>query len=117
MNCTTPTRHPRAHPRAITPNAADDLPLPCPVLSRTIDSPRATRRRVDPAATAALPTVVAGARAREGDKQAQARGGGAGYGEGRSAGNAGARPRLSRNCYRGANPTRWSRPFGVGRPG
>ena len=42
MNCTTPTRQPRAQPRAITPKAADDLPLPCPVLRRTTESARVT---------------------------------------------------------------------------
>src|SRR5688500_16479437 len=42
MNWTTPTRQPRAQPRAITPKAADDFPLPCPVLRRTTDSARAT---------------------------------------------------------------------------
>jgi hypothetical protein len=36
-NWTTPTRQPRAQPRTITPNAADDFPLPWPVLTRTID--------------------------------------------------------------------------------
>ena len=41
MNWTTPTRQPRAQPRPMTPKAADDLPLPCPVLTRTIDSARA----------------------------------------------------------------------------
>src|ERR687892_317735 len=46
MNCTTPTRQPRAQPRAITPKAADDLPLPCPVLSRTTESTRATQGRL-----------------------------------------------------------------------
>src|SRR5579872_5791234 len=40
-NCTTPTRHPRAHPRPMTPKAADDLPLPWPVLTSTIESARA----------------------------------------------------------------------------
>ena len=40
MNCTTPTRQPRAQPRPITPNAAELLPLPYPVLTRTIDSAR-----------------------------------------------------------------------------
>src|SRR5438309_127266 len=42
MNWTTPTRQPRAQPRAITPKAADDFPLPCPVLRRTTDSARVT---------------------------------------------------------------------------
>src|SRR5258708_931063 len=42
MNWTAPTRQPRAQPRAITPKAADDFPLPCPVLRRTTDSARVT---------------------------------------------------------------------------
>src|SRR4051794_22918189 len=46
MNWTTPTRHPRAQPRAITPKAADDLPLPCPVLSGTTESARVTGARL-----------------------------------------------------------------------
>src|SRR5437867_295444 len=46
MNWTTPTRHPRAQPRAITPKAADDFPLPCPVLSRTTESARVTAARL-----------------------------------------------------------------------
>src|SRR5881275_2691737 len=45
MNCTTPTRQPRAHPRPITPKAADDLPLPYPVLTSTIDSGGGTPER------------------------------------------------------------------------
>ena len=39
-NWTTATFHPRAQPRAITPKAADDLPLPWPVLTRTSDLAR-----------------------------------------------------------------------------
>src|SRR2546423_1498978 len=46
MNWTTPTLHPRAHPRPITPKAADDLPFPWPVLTSTIDGARVTRWRV-----------------------------------------------------------------------
>jgi aryl-alcohol dehydrogenase-like predicted oxidoreductase len=38
MNWTTPTVQPRAHPRPITPKAADDFPLPWPVLTRTSES-------------------------------------------------------------------------------
>src|SRR4051794_12766411 len=41
-NCTTPTRQPRAHPRDITPKAAEDFPFPCPVLRRTTESARVT---------------------------------------------------------------------------
>ena len=37
MNCTTATDHPRAIALTITPNAADDLPLPSPVLISTSD--------------------------------------------------------------------------------
>src|SRR2546421_6360242 len=55
MNCTTPTRHPRAHPRAITPNAADDSPFPCPVLRRTTESARVTPTE---ASARALPAGV-----------------------------------------------------------
>src|ERR1700691_5104243 len=40
MNWTTPTFHPRAQPRHMTPKAADDLPFPWPVLRRTIESTR-----------------------------------------------------------------------------
>src|ERR1700731_432371 len=36
----THTRHPRAHARPMTPKAADDLPLPSPVLIRTSESAR-----------------------------------------------------------------------------
>src|SRR3954451_4625704 len=41
MNCTTPTRQPRAQPRPITPNAAELLPFPAPVFTRRIDAARA----------------------------------------------------------------------------
>src|SRR3954447_11010973 len=40
-NCTTPTVQPRAQPRAITPNADDDLPFPWPVFRTTLDDARA----------------------------------------------------------------------------
>src|ERR1700722_14044723 len=40
MNCTTTTRHPRAHARPMTPKAADDFPFPLPVFTITIDSAR-----------------------------------------------------------------------------
>src|ERR1041385_5305067 len=39
-NWITPTRQPRAQPRTIAPNAADDFPLPWPVLMRTSDCSR-----------------------------------------------------------------------------
>src|SRR5215469_1950388 len=70
MNWTTPTRHPRAQPRPITPKAADDLPFPCPVFKRTIERATAT----------------------DGSLAPQPR-------------EPGANPGLSRNCYRGADPT------------
>ena len=60
----------------MTPNAADDLPLPWPVFTRTIDSARATR------ADGSQNRGDVGSRLRRGEP--------------------GANPGLSRNCDRGA---------------
>src|SRR5688500_11101299 len=59
MNCTTPTRQPRAQPRAITPKAAEDFPLPCPVLRRTTESARVTASEASPGAICGLAKVGA----------------------------------------------------------
>src|SRR2546423_3666446 len=58
MNWTTPTRQPRAQPRAITPKAADDFPLPCPVLRRTTESTRVTPAEASAAGVPAWRSVT-----------------------------------------------------------
>ena len=68
----------------MTPNAAEDLPLPWPVLTRTIDSARAMR---------ADGTQALGSRQRRGEP--------------------GVNPGLSRNCDRGATSEDGHGPSGL----
>src|SRR3954453_10764343 len=63
MNWTTPTRHPRAHPRPMTPKAAELLPLPVPVFTNRTDAARAMVGWYEPEPTGgpvAEPKLVGG---------------------------------------------------------